>query len=79
MHPLPTEVVKPKDHVASDITVLEGIESARKRRDMYMGSTRSRRLHLLVYEVVDNPIDEALAGYCNTIDIELADSSSRYR
>ena len=58
---------------ADQISVLEGLEAVRKRPGMYIGSTGERGLHHLVYEIVDNSVDEALAGYCDSIEIELLD------
>ena len=68
-HPAPG--AQPSTYTASNIQVLEGMEAVRKRPAMYIGDTGSRGYHHLLYEVVDNSIDEALGGYCSHIEVDI--------
>ena len=64
------------DYSAEQIQILEGLEAVRKRPGMYIGTTSSRGLHHLVYEIVDNSVDESLAGFCTTIQVEINEDNS---
>ena len=70
------EINKPQEYNAEQIQVLEGLEPVRKRPGMYIGSTGERGLHHCVYEIVDNSVDEALAGYCRNIQVTLQKDGS---
>jgi len=76
LNPDPKAPAKDKPYDATTIQVLEGIEAVRRRPAMYIGDTGVRGLHHLVYEVVDNSVDEALAGYCDTIGVEINSNGS---
>ena len=69
-------VPEKEDYKADQIQVLEGLEAVRKRPAMYIGSTGEAGLHHLVYEVVDNSVDEAMNGHCDTIDVVLHSDGS---
>ncbi len=68
--------MKKSSYDAKDITVLEGLSAVRKRPSMYIGSTGSRGLHHLIYEVIDNSIDEAMAGFCDNVLVVLSEDNS---
>ena len=74
--PVNGEPKKERGYTADDITVLKGLEAVRRRPAMYIGDVSARGLHHLVYEVVDNSVDEALAGFCTHITVSINENGS---